>query len=159
MRVDIAIEEKIPDGMDADNWFNRMKGYIAIKLEEYGVALVTPKKSMDLDLTTLHKVEDVIKEYETGIEPEMESRKINGMGDVDKSTYLRWQNKHYELKCMVNAETDMAVELIHEGTKAGFWCPKSQILTKDITYQKGLVQWIAIQKWVLVKNGIVKEEK
>ena len=80
--------------------------------------------------------------------------------DIPKGDYIRYKDKHYELKAAPEIETEKGINLYIEGRGESFWFPKAAF--EDTKYQMGLVKWYKVKsthKWVLEKNGLIGEEE
>ena len=75
--------------------------------------------------------------------------------DIPKGNYVRYTDKHWELKAAPEIETEKGIKLYIDDLKEGFWFPKMAF--EDKKFQIGLVKWYRVQKWVLEKNGLIAE--
>ena len=75
--------------------------------------------------------------------------------DIPKGNYVRYTDKHWELKAAPEIETEKGIKLYIDDLKEGFWFPKMAF--EDKKFQIGLVKWYRVQKWVLEQNGLIAE--
>ncbi len=89
-------------------------------------------------------------------------KEVNSNEELDlpalNSSLMRYNNdaKKWEIKGSIDAMTEKAFCIKVPGYKDGLWFPKSQCTMKQ--EQKGLIQWIQINTWLLQDKGLIGGE-